>query len=214
MMKKLCALALALLLAMSLAACGSGGGNESKPETVVTEFCEALKALDGEKANACLAAPLPEGSFSDEAALPEDIPNAQAIVDQVYSWAAQMTYTLGEVTVDGETATVPVHITYVNAADVFTQALSEYFLQAFSLALTGADEEQLTQLMMDLLKEKMETVSTSTGEADLTFTCRRIDGQWKIAALSDDQLDVLARLISCGISDLAAQLEDAFGQEG
>lgn len=212
MMKKLCALALALLLTMSLAACG--GGNESKPETVVTEFCEALKALDGEKANACLAAPLPEGSFSDEAALPEDIPNAQAIVDQVYSWAAQMTYTLGEVTVDGETATVPVHITYVNAADVFTQALSEYFLQALSLALTGADEEQLTQLMMDLLKEKMETVSTSTGEADLTFTCRRIDGQWKIAALSDDQLDVLARLISCGISDLAAQLEDAFGQEG
>ena len=214
MMKKLCALALALLLAMSLAACGSGGGNESKPETVVTEFCEALKALDGEKANACLAAPLPEGSFSDEAALPEDIPNAQAIVDQVYSWAAQMTYTLGEVTVDGETATVPVQITYVDAVDVFTEALGEYFLQAFGLALTGADEEQLTQLMMDLLKEKMETVYTSTGEADLTFTCRRIDGQWKIAALTDDQLDVLARLISCGISDLAAQLEDAFGQEG
>ncbi len=211
MMKKLCALALALLLAMSLAACGSGGGNESKPETVVTEFCEALKALDGEKANACLAAPMSDALFSEDANMPEDIPDSQEMEDQFNAWAAQMTYTLGEVTVDGETATVPVHITYVNAADVFTQALSEYFLQAFSLALTGADEEQLTQLMMDLLKEKMETVSTSTGEADLTFTCQQTDGEWKIAALTDDQLTSLTRILSCGILDVTQELEESFG---
>ena len=210
MMKKLCALALALLLTMSLAACGSGG-NESKPETVVTEFCEAVKTLDGEKANACLATPLPEDFFSEDATLPEDVPGAQEMADQFNAWAAQMTYTLGEATVDGETATVPVHITYVNAADVFTEALSEYFLQAFGLALTGADEEQLSQLMMDLLKEKMETVSTSTGEADLTFTCQQTDGKWKIAALSDDQLTSLTRILSCGILDIIQELEEAFG---
>ena len=211
MMKKLCARALALLLAMSLAACGSGGGNESKPETVVTEFCEALKALDGEKANACLTTPMSDALFSEDANMPEDIPDSQEMEDQFNAWAAQMTYTLGEVTVDGETATVPVHITYVNAADVFTQALSEYFLQAFSLALTGADEEQLTQLMMDLLKEKMETVSTSTGEADLTFTCQQTDGEWKIAALTDDQLTSLTRILSCGILDVTQDLEESFG---
>ena len=58
------------------------------------------------------------------------------------SCAGRLKYQVGEATVDGDTATVPVEFTYVNAGTLMTEILTEYISQAWSLALSGADDEQ------------------------------------------------------------------------
>ena len=125
-MKKVISLALALLLALPLAGCSG-----SKPDTVVTTFCSAVQAFDFEKAATCME----NGSEDledpyDDAEMEEDLSSEQ-VMTYLKECASKMTYKIGESKVDGESATVPVSFTYVDAGPVITSALGEYITQAF-----------------------------------------------------------------------------------
>ena len=119
-MKKVISLMLALVLALSLTACG---GKASGPEGVVSQFCKGLQELD-EKAIAQCFENGDDLELSDLEDVDSDDAVAQKIMDFMKSCAGRLKYQVGEATVDGDTATVPVEFTYVNAGSLMTEILT------------------------------------------------------------------------------------------
>lgn len=119
---------ISLMLALSLTACGGKTG----PEGVVGQFCKGLQELDEKAIAQCF-----ENGDDLELSELEDVDSddavAQKIMDFMKSCAGRLKYQVGEATVDGDTATVPVEFTYVNAGSLMTEILTEYISQAWSL---------------------------------------------------------------------------------
>lgn len=149
-MKKVISLMLALVLALSLTACG---GKSSGPEGVVGQFCKGLQELDEEAIAQCFENG-DDLELSDLEDVDSDDAVTQKIMDFMKSCAGRLKYQVGEATVDGDTATVPVEFTYVNAGSLMTEILTEYISQAWSLALSGADDEKLAAAFEEVFDEK------------------------------------------------------------
>lgn len=193
--QKVLAVLLTALMLVSLTACGA------KPEPTVTKFCDALQAFDLETASSCFAsedAQL-EAPYTDQA---EEEQNAftEQVLDYMKTNAAQMTYELGETTIDGDTATIPVTFTYVDAAPVITAAMGDYITQAFALAFSGADDSVMEDLFTNIFLEKIESVSTGTATATVELTCIKQDNQWKLQDLSDETARQMTAVMSSNIS--------------
>lgn len=148
-MKKVISLMLALVLALSLTACGGKAG----PEGVVGRFCKGLQELDEEAIAQCFENG-DDLELSDLEDVDSDDAVAQKIMDFMKSCAGRLKYQVGEATVGGDTATVPVEFTYVNAGTLMTEILTEYISQAWSLALSGADDEKLAAAFEEVFDEK------------------------------------------------------------
>ncbi len=95
-----------------------------------------------------------------------------------------MTYELGDVKEDSESAAIPVTFTYVDTPPVFNAVLDEYITQAFALAMTNADDAEIDALFGSVFEEQAQSVKTNTASVDMDFKCVKVDGEWKIAAFS------------------------------
>ena len=96
------------------------------------QFCKGLQELD-EKAIAQCFENGDDLELSDLEDVDSDDAVAQKIMDFMKSCAGRLKYQVGEATVDGDTATVPVEFTYVNAGSLMTEILTEYISEAWSL---------------------------------------------------------------------------------
>lgn len=207
-MKKVLAVLFTTAMLLALAGCGLG----EKPDKVVTTFCEALKNFDSEAASACVAS----GETGVEEELSpgeEDNASAEQMFDYMKQQASQMTYTIGEATVDGDQATVPVTFTYVDASSVVQEALSDYIGQAFGLAFSGASEEDLENLFVEIFSEKLSSVETGTATAEVNFPCEKVDGAWKISSLSDEDEDALLQVVTCNIAGAMESIGSSDSEE-
>ena len=204
-MKKVVSLALALLLALPRAGCSG-----SKPDTVVTTFCSAVQAFDFEKAATCMV----NGSEDledpyDDAEMEEDLSSEQ-VMTYLKECASKMTYKIGESKVDGESATVPVSFTYVDAGPVITSALGEYITQAFAMAFSGADDAQMEELFGNIFMEKAKSVEADSATADITFNCVKVDGDWKIASFSEEDEEAITNILTSNIASAFEGFGDSF----
>lgn len=143
----------------------------------------------------------PEGVDSDDAV-------AQKIMDFMKSCAGRLKYQVGEATVDGDTATVPVEFTYVNAGSLMTEILTEYISQAWSLALSGADDEKLAAAFEEVFDEKTTGADFPTLTATLTIPCVQTSDGWKISSSADNSEDLSAQLLDILTSNIYGALED------
>lgn len=203
-MKKVISLMLALVLALSLTACG---GKSSGPEGVVGRFCKGLQELDEEAIAQCF-----ENGDDLEPSDLEDVDSddavAQKIMDFMKSCAGRLKYQVGEATVDGDTATVPVEFTYVNAGSLMKDILTEYISQAWSLALSGADDEKLAAAFEEVFDEKTKGADFPTLTATLTIPCVQTSDGWKISSSADNSEDLSAQLLDILTSNIYGALED------
>ena len=188
-MKKVISLMLALVLALSLTACG---GKASGPEGVVGQFCRGLQELDEKAIAQCF----------------ENGDVAQKIMDFMKSCAGRLKYQVGEATVDGDTATVPVEFTYVNAGSLMTEILTEYISQAWSLALSGADDEKLAAAFEEVFDEKTSGADFPTLTATLTIPCVQTSDGWKISSSADNSEELSDQLLDILTSNIYGALED------
>ena len=202
-MKKVISLMLALVLALSLTACGGKAG----PEGVVGQFCKGLQELD-EKAIAQCFENGDDLELSDLEDVDSDDAVAQKIMDFMKSCAGQLKYQVGEATVDGDTATVPVEFTYVNAGSLMTEILTEYISQAWSLALSGADDEKLAAAFEEVFDEKTTGADFPTLTATLTIPCVQTSDGWKISSSADNSEELSAQLLDILTSNIYGALED------
>lgn len=203
-MKKVISLMLALVLALSLTACG---GKASGPEGVVGQFCKGLQELD-EKAIAQCFENGDDLELSDLEDVDSDDAVTQKIMDFMKSCAGRLKYQVGEATVDGDIATVPVEFTYVNAGSLMTEILTEYISQAWSLALSGADDEKLAAAFEEVFDEKTTGADFPTLTATLTIPCVQTSDGWKISSSADDSEDLSAQLLDILTSNIYGALED------
>ena len=207
-MKKILSIVLALSLALSLAGCG-----ESKPDSTVTNFCNALKTYDFEAISSymensnALSAP----NLGD---LAEEDLGSEKLMTYLKENAEKMTYSLGETQINGDTATVPVSFTYIDASGVMTAALGEYLSQAFVLAFGGAGEEQLAELFESIFTEKAASIKPDTSTVKVSFTCVKVDDGWKIADFSNTDSTVLDNILTCNIASAFDDFGNAFDDSG
>lgn len=209
-MKKFAAWLLTAGLLVSLAGCSLG----EKPDKVVTEFCEGMKAFDLEAMAACTT----DGDSEVDSALTMDDsdPASAVLLSYFQDQAANLTYTVEEAAVDGDEATVPVTFTYTDGTDLLGEALGEFISQAVVQAIGGADEEEIAALFPDIFNEKAAAAEPATATVQVRFTCRKADGSWKIDDLADaDSQTALMNVITCNmysaIEDAEAQMGDLSG---
>lgn len=195
-MKRITAFALAIVMAISLIGCSS-----QKPETVVEDYCKAIQAFDMEKAAACMQNG--EEALKEFEEMQRELKGEEDTYGRLLLYlkecASKMTYTIGEVKTEGDNATVAVFFTYTDVSPIVTSVVGEYIVQALVLAFSGADEAQLEELLVNIFKEKVETIEPGTASADVTFNCVKVDGKWKIAAFSDESSEAMTNIVTANM---------------
>ncbi len=207
-MKKLFAIALSLMLVLSFAGCGGSEG----PDTIVKTFCDSIKAFDFAAASGCFQDPSEqEDLLTSEEELAESVGSAE-FVSYLKESVAKMAYEIGETTEDGDNGTVTVTFTYTDVSAVLNAAMDDYLVKGLELAFSGADDSELEDLLYDIFMEKTETEETSTATCVATFDCVKVDGEWKIASLSEDAenavIDVLTSNMVTAIDEWESDWEE------
>lgn len=207
-MKKGISLILALALTLSMIGCG---GNKPGPDTAVTGFCDAVKAFDFVTASGYLEENSDDWQDTyDNEQLEEEFGSA-AIVTYLKDCASKMSYEIGEIEENGEEATVPVTFTYVDSDEVIKAVIDEYLVQALALAFSGAEDEEIEALLDTVFEEQAQSVEAGTATMDLAFNCVKVDGEWKIAAFSEDDESKFANLIASNMIDAMENYEPDYG---
>lgn len=157
-MKKITSLLLCIvLLSLSLVACGGKG-----PDKALAASLAQIKA----------------GEFS-ESDLLADSAYAGENQETLTAMYTKFDYTVGEATVDGETATVAATITMVDISEVF----SAYMVEAFS-HIAEEDWDADAAYFMQLLTAE----DAATKNFDVTVNMVLVDGEWTVAEEGNDAL--------------------------
>ena len=207
-MKRIIPAILSMVFLLSLAGCGAS----SKPEDVVSTYCNAMKNFDTETASQCMVSG--DSDFDD--AFTSDVEGDGAnlgderLIEYLKTNAAKITFKVGAATVEGDTATVPVSFTYVDASAVVSAALGEYITQALGLALSGADEATMEELFTTIFLEKAEATELGEVTSDITFRCEKVDDTWKITTLSDGDVAAISAIISSNITSVLESMSESF----
>ena len=121
-MKKIAIFLLSLLMCFSLSACSS------KPDSTITNFCNAMKNYDFDTMGEYLSDKIKEtleNPYVDTEGTTEEMVNI------LKECASKMTYVVESSEVDGDTANVVVNFNYANLSPVMSDTLTEYMKQAF-----------------------------------------------------------------------------------
>lgn len=202
MFKKIVSGFLAGVCMMTVAACGNMKEN---PGEVVQEFCQAMKAFDGEKMSVCLLSG--ENVMGEMNA--EENAEAEWLIALMKQWAGKISYKADEPVINGDSATVAVTFHYVDASAAIKAALAEYLLKAFSLSLAGATDEQIKEEATSILTENIQKTGTGEAEDTAVFLCRKTKEGWKIGEapegikniLSGNTIEAISGMFSGFLSD-------------
>ena len=152
-----------LLIALSLLLLTSCGA--PKPSSVVDAKMKELKSHFAEVLSG-------EGS---------DLVGAdRELYDEIVNAMKGFDYEIQEETVNGENAEVKVKITTYALGTSFANAFTEYFNQAFALALGGASEEQLQALLFQIWTQKIrdEVAKGKNYSTVVKLALTKKDGNW------------------------------------
>ncbi len=81
--------------------------------------------------------------------------------------------------IDGDTATVDVKITTYTVGDAFNTFITDYMSQGFTLALSGASEDDLSELASSIFSTKINSMEKSYTDT-VTVSLSKVDGNWKV----------------------------------
>lgn len=206
--KKIFAIALSLMLVLCFVGCGESSG----PDTVVKTFCDSLQAFDLTAARDCLQDPSEqEDNLVSEEELAESLGSAE-FLDYLKESVAKMTYEIGETTEDGDNGTVTVTFTYSDVSPVLDAAMDDFLVEGLELALNGAEDSELEDLLYDIFMEKTESEEITTTTCDITFDCVKVDDAWKIGSFSEETenavLDVLTSNMVTAIDEWSDNMDE------
>lgn len=150
----------ALVLAAGLVACGGKSNEEVIREGVTQEF-ESIKNLDDATLDEIL------GGFTESADLSEyGIDNAEFCK----SWLSGFDYTVDDVVVDGDNATVTVSVTIKSLEEALTNWQSKMEELAGSEEYASMTTEDLYAAIGTSLMESLDTASMSNETVELPYT--------------------------------------------
>ena len=185
--------AMVMALAFALAGCSMG----PSPTEVTKGALDALKAQDHETLQTYIAG-TPEELGVD--ALATGFAGAEggsqteaqkAFAEKFNKVAADFDYEMGAEAIDGDTATVEVTITSHDMAAVVQDAMEEYLTEAFARAFDSPSEEEMADLFAQVFAKKLDPDAEKTHVATTTFNLSKVDGEWKLDKLSEDNADCI-----------------------
>jgi len=192
-MKKLILAITMIAILFSFTACAE----EEKPESVVDQYFQAAQQLDIEKMGTTISPTNTAGLAETENFLKseEDV-YSNYFIEYIKGNAEKMTYTIKETTEDGDQAVVTVDCKYIDVGPVLEATINEVFSKVFDMAMAGTEmtEEETAQMFVDTMKTQAESIDETYTEKTIDINMERSDGQWYIADINDDLLDV----ITCG----------------
>ena len=196
-MKKRLALLLIIALTFVLTACG-----RETPETALNNAMQAVINYDLETMQKYFS-----DDITDEIdySFVEDDSEEAELTKQLYSMmVANLSYSITEITEDGDTATATIEATNADfniiLGSVISQAFSELIGYAFLPEDQQPTEEQLNALYMEWFTEaySSDTLQTVTNTATVNMTYQ--ENGWKIEA-TDEFLDaIFGGMMSAGES--------------
>ncbi|MDY5661223.1 MAG: hypothetical protein SPG07_01185, partial [Coriobacteriales bacterium] len=134
-MKKVIALIASVVavctLAVSLVGCSS-----ASPQDVTTATLDEIKALDFEGNMAELKTSIEQGVKEAAGTDVELTDDEQAVVNKLLNKMCDFDYTLGDATVDGDHASVPVTFTTYDIKGAFTSSMRSYLQNVYASALS------------------------------------------------------------------------------
>ena len=191
-MKKVISLLCAFLLAFQLTGCAA----ITDPEAPVDAFCQAMQELNVTNMAACTK----DGDIAVLVGGP--------LEPFFEKCAAHMTYTIKEVTVTDNRATVEVEFWHVNSALVIADAFAELIGDGSGLllAMGGADPELLTEYLVTIMLKNADSYTSPTASTTVFFPCVRTDWGWKISSMPD----AVNTVLTCDLEGAFESFSDSF----
>lgn len=186
---------LAITCMIALTGCGK------KPKAVVSEFCAAMQDADYEKMNECLSEP--SDSVEDPFSSDEEL---SVFGNFISEQAKEMKYEIIDTDIDGDEAMVSVEFVYTDASSIVRNTFAQYFTQALGLAFSGASEDQMGNLLLDIFNQQLSGSPLIKTKETVGIKCVKKDKEWKIAEVSDDLINVL----TCNILETFNEIGDSF----
>lgn len=114
------------------------------------------------------------------------------------------------------TAQVTARITYIDATDIYKEAMTDFLKQIVSSAFAGEplSEEEIQAQLASLLAEKAETTEDNFVEEDITYPLIEADGKWKIVSLDSDTVRIMSGNFTNVQDEINASLETAEDSTG
>lgn len=180
-MKKIIAISLSLILCVSMVACSGSGPT---PTETAGSFLEAVKENDEEAlknlyadADLKLAEEIKQGE--------EDTQLNKVFNENMYPKILDFDYELSNEKIDGEKASIDVSIKTYSLGTAFTNFTGEYLTQAFSMALSGASDDEMDTKGAEILADQLEkTEKDYEGKATLHLTQK--DDAWIVDSMEED----------------------------
>lgn len=215
-MKRIVAIVAACALAMCLGLVGCSMG--PSPSEVTKSALDALKAQDHETLQNCFAGSsedfgidaLAQGMAGTEG---EEQTEAQkAFAEKFTQVACDFDYEMGAEKIDGDTATVEVTITSHDMAPIVQAAMEEYLTEAFARVFEDVSEEEMTDLFVQIFASKLDPDAEKTHVATTTFNLSKVDGEWKLDKLSEDNSDCILGGMLSTMNAMNASLNGTSGK--
>jgi len=194
-MKRVIAVVAACVLAMAFALTGCSMG--PSPTDVTKGALDALKAQDTEALQSYVSGS-PEDFGVDSLATgfagtegKEQTDAQKAFGEKFLAVACDFDYEMGAEKIDGDTATVDVTITSHDMVPIVQAAFEEYLTEAFAMAFEGASKDEMSDLFAQIFTKKLDPDAEKTHVATTTFNLSKVDGQWKLDKLSEDNADCI-----------------------
>ena len=218
--KKLLVLLLAVLMAVSLlAACGTDSSTanddekeekklspEEQVEEVITSYVEAIIDFDGEEAAEYVSEDSEHydevlelsrdalvDSFVSGAGMSSAGDAAKVFMEFVKDMLGSITYEIGDIDVDDDTATAEITLTapdfdaageiFSNPAELFTEdELSDLYAEMLEMQTNGETEEAILVKVVERMIEKIDIDDFGTTEEESVITLEKDGEDWLIVS--------------------------------
>lgn len=179
------AMALVLCLVVPFALAGCGENKEAAIKEALTSEFDALKNPTEENLKEYLGEDLE--SDSDFQELADYGIDPYELLGHLFK---HFDYEIGDITVDGSTATAQVKLTNVDVATVMNEASNEYIAsktQDELMALYAEGEDAIIQDLFKMVYDKIDS-TTDTTSTDVTLNLTETDDGWDLDDESQDAL--------------------------
>lgn len=188
------------ILAVSLVGCSS-----ASPQDVTTATLDEIKAQDFEGNMAELKTSIEQGVKEAAGIDVELTDDEQAVVNKLLNKMCDFDYALGDATVNGDHASVPVTFTTYDIKGAFTSSMRSYLQNVYASALstgTVPSQQDIVAQYFSELSTAIDALAEKSVTAQGTIALTKTDGNWTV-----DELDsTTANAMFGGIGDVPDEM--------
>lgn len=195
------------LLVMLFVSCGHTQSQVDGPDSVTSNFLQALQQQNYASAKTYYAENLDNmANFRNQI---EEI--SPSVANKLFSKMSDFSYTINEVTIDPDDSTrasVTATITAYDLGKSFESAVLDYIKTDLEMTFDGATSDDVIEKTEEIIVKEIES-SEKTFVSDVTISLTRENDTWKIDKISDNPtlLNALSGNIINTIDQLSASLE-------